>query len=58
MVVAARKIHKKVHIAVGAFFTPGHGAKHADSAGSVPAAQCVYEIAFCMQFVKQHHDCF
>lgn len=52
-VVPAWKIHKKVHIAVGAFFTPSHGAKHTNAASPVPAAQCLDDIAFCMQFVKQ-----
>ena len=48
-IVAARKIR----VTVSAFFAPGDGAKHANAAGTVSAAQCLYEIAFCMQFVKQ-----
>ena len=36
-VIAAREIHQKVHIAVCVFFTPGHGAKHTNSASPVPA---------------------
>ena len=53
-IVAARKIHQKVHIAVSAFFTTGHGAEHANAANPILPTKQLYAVTFYVQFVKQH----